>query len=434
MTTHRSIRWPLAAVALSIGLGACGDLLTVPDPQRYTDEDLDKALDAVGDGVEGALHEVVDSYVIYQALLADVYQHTGTWSGYDETDHGRFQYGTSPMDGINNAWLRARWFARSAEERFERVLGAGEASGSRLMAQVHLSEALIDLMIGMTFCESPGDPDGPAMTDTQILAQSVAGFDRAEATAMAVGDSHFATTARAGRATANQLLGNLAAAAADAATVPDGFSYDAIFNAQSRNSIVLLTTKTWNEAAGLQHNLWNRIALSEGPGYMADYATGLPDMRIPVYWDGEVATDNETGHRSQWKYNTETAPIPIVHSDGMRLIQAEAALFANDFAGMMQILNGLRAKAELPPLPTPTDFDSAGLLLLNERFAEHFMEGRRMVDLRRAGIVRLIFDLLDDDERVGANRPTQFPMTDTEALYNNNIEDDLAQRCLPRAS
>ena len=136
----------IAVGAVALALGACDDLLTVSDPQRYTASDLDQALEAVGNGVEGALHEVMDSYVIYQALLSDEYQHTGTWSGYDETDHGRFQYATSPMAGTHNAWLRARWFAEDAEERFDRVLGT-EATNDPLMAQVHMTAGLADLYI-----------------------------------------------------------------------------------------------------------------------------------------------------------------------------------------------------------------------------------------------------------------------------------------------
>ncbi|HZD06087.1 MAG TPA: hypothetical protein VE173_14345, partial [Longimicrobiales bacterium] len=134
----------LAAVVAILGMGACGDVLTVSDPERYTSEDLDEALEAVGNGVEGALHEVIDSWVIDQALLADEYQHTGTWSGYDEVDHGRFEYGTSSEDGEFNALLRARWFAQDAEERFLRVMGESAASDP-LMAQVHTTAGLVDL-------------------------------------------------------------------------------------------------------------------------------------------------------------------------------------------------------------------------------------------------------------------------------------------------
>ncbi|GIS80204.1 MAG: hypothetical protein CM1200mP14_17700 [Gammaproteobacteria bacterium] len=71
-------------------MGACDDILTVSDPQAYTSSDLDFALPAIANGVEGTVHEVMDNFVVYQSLLGDVYQHTGTWSGYDETDHGRF--------------------------------------------------------------------------------------------------------------------------------------------------------------------------------------------------------------------------------------------------------------------------------------------------------------------------------------------------------
>ena len=66
----------VAMGVVTFALGACGDLLTVSDPQRYTASDLDEALPAIGNGVEGALHEVMDSWVTDQSLLGDVYQHT----------------------------------------------------------------------------------------------------------------------------------------------------------------------------------------------------------------------------------------------------------------------------------------------------------------------------------------------------------------------
>ena len=76
------------AVAVAVlALGACDELLTVQDPGRYTASDLDEALPAVANGVEGAVHEVFDSWVTDQALLGDVYQHTGTWAGYDDPDY-----------------------------------------------------------------------------------------------------------------------------------------------------------------------------------------------------------------------------------------------------------------------------------------------------------------------------------------------------------
>jgi hypothetical protein len=446
MKRVRTIRGAIASAIAALALVGCGDILEVSDPQRYTTEDLDTALPAVANGVEGAVHEVIDTYVVYQALLADVYQHTGTWAGYDETDHGRFQYGTSAMDGTHNSLLRARWFAQDAEDRFKRVLGDAEAANSPLTAQVRLGGAMADLYMGMAFCESPGENDGPAVSDMDILRQAETKFTAAMQTAQSAGTTDFMHAAMAGRATARLLLGDHSGAAADAAQVPDGFSYDAVFNQQSDNWVVLVTTKQFNEAAGLMYKWWDQIDLSDAPGFMRDPWTNAPDPRIPVYFDGEVATDNETPHYSQWKYTREDSDIPMVHSDGMKLILAEAAMENGDYAGATAILNNLRAAVGLDPFDVPSDEATMMDYLLSERFAEHFMEGIRMVDLYRFGLVREVFqeieqiaitkggDLSDEiGERPAVGRPTKFTLTDTEATYNNNIVNDLAQRCIPRS-
>ena len=422
-----------ASAALSILMfSACGDLLDVSDPQQYTSDDLDAALPAVANGVEGAMHQVVDSYVIEQALLGDEYQHTGTWSGYDEIDHGRFQYGTTQSDGTQNSWLRTQWFAVDAEERFKRVLGEAEAAASELTAQVRLGGAFADLYMGMEFCEGPAEPSGPAVTDMQLLQQAVTKFTGAIQTANAAGRADFAMAAQAGRAQAYLVMGDLASAASDAAAIPDGFSYDAVFNVQSTNSVVTLTTKTFNEAAGLMYVWWPQIDLSTSDGFMRDPWTDVPDPRIPVFFDGEVATDNETPHYSQWKYNDQTDDIPLVHSDLMRLIEAENLASQSDFPGAMAILNTLRANVGLAALPDPADAAEMQNYLLSERFAELFMEGQRMVDLHRFDLVDDIFTPLADGERPGTGRPTKFSMSDDEAVVNANIQNDLTARCLPK--
>jgi len=429
-----------AAMAAVFFLGGC-DLLTVSDPQRYTSDDVDTALPAVANGVEGRVHGSMDFYVIYQALLADEYQHTGTWTGYDETDHGWFQYATSPMDGTQDEWHRAQWYSMDAEDRFVRVMGETEAASSELTAQVRLSGAFATLYLGMTFCESVADREGGAtdpdrgdvVTDMAMLDVAVQRFTNALQTAQAAGATDYATAAVAGRAQAKLVKGDVTGAAVDAAMVPDGFSYNAIFNAQLNNQVVQLTTKNFNEAAGLMYKWWDQIEESKDPGYMRDPWTMEFDKRMPVYFDGEIATDNETPHYSQWKYNGITDPIPMVHSDGMRLIQAEALIGSGDLAGAMAILNRLRATVQLAPLETPTDPAVAMEYLMTERFAELFMEGHRAVDLHRFGLTRRVFDELDDSERSGAGRPTKFTLSDQEALYNDNIKSDLAARCIPRA-
>ena len=426
----------LGLILIAVSVGACDDILTVSDPQAYTSEDLDFALPAIANGVEGTVHEVFDNFVIYQALLADVYQHTGTWSSYDETDHGRFQYGTSPLDGTHNAWLRARWFANDAADRITRVM-EGAAATDPKMAQVKMSEALADLMIGMTFCESPLVASGPVATDQANLEQAVVNFGHAISAAKAANNSEYEYASIAGLAEAHLLLGNYATAAAEAAKVPAGFSYDAVYNEEDRNSIVLLGTKGFNEAAGLMYKWWPKIdQTTTQSSYMRDPLTDEYDPRMPVYFDGEIATDNETPHYSQYKYTLENADVPFLHSDGMRLIEAEAKYRTGDYAGMTTILNTLRAAVGMSAFATPTDDATAQSYLLNERFAEHFMEGRRRNDLHRFGLMKSVFAALNggagDSERPAVGRPTKWSMTDTGPTYNANINNDLLQRCLPK--
>ena len=379
------------------------------------------------------MHEVLDGWVVYQALLADVYQHTGTWSSYDESDHGRIYYGNSPMNGYHNAWLRAQWFAVDAEARFQRVLGDAEAASNPMTAQVKLSGGLADLWQGMTFCEGVLEPTGSAVSDMQVLAQAESKLTAAMASAQSAGRPDYGNAAQAGRAVARMLQNDWAGAAADAAAIPAGFSYDAIFNVQSTNSVVQLTTKNNNEAAGLMYKWWPMIEKSDAPGYMTDPVSGTPDMRLPVYFDGEVATDNETPHYSQWKYIDDTDDIPMLHSDGMQLIIAEAMARNGDFAGATGILNALRSAVGLPGHEVPGDPVTMGKIILWERFAEHFMEGYRLIDLHREGLMRDVFEELNDPERPGVDRPSKWPMTTTEPTYNPNINNDLLQRCLPRA-
>ena len=130
---------------------ACDDdLLTVQDPARYTSPDLDGALDAVANGVEGDLYATHDGFVAYSALASDEYQHTGTWAGWDDVDHGRFRFATSPADGIMNGYLRTRWFAKNTAERLTNVLGSA-AANDKMMAQVQTTSAWALLMLGEGF-------------------------------------------------------------------------------------------------------------------------------------------------------------------------------------------------------------------------------------------------------------------------------------------
>lgn len=422
----------LSAALLAVTLGAC-DILTVNDPGRYTGPDLDGALQAVADGVEGRSHLYVQYITISHALLGDEYQHTGTWSGYDNLDHGSIEYGWYGY--YAHYHTNQRVFAEQSWDRFERVMGAAEAASSSVGAQVRLARGTHTLLSVMANCESVVEPaPSPSLSDTEVRKVAAGMFDDAIDISQAAGTPFYGNAARAGKAIALYLSGDYAGAVAEATQVPEGFSYDAIFNQVYWNAIVTLTTKGNNEAAGLMYWLWPRIDKTEDShSYIRDWATNEHDMRMPAWFDGEIATDNETPHYSQYKYTSRQSPIPMFHSDHMRLIEAEAKAMSGDFAGATAILNSLRGAVGLAPLDVPTDEVMMATALLNERFAELFMEGYRMVDLHRFGLVRDRFESFNDPDRRGVGRPTKFSGSTSEARYNDEIDEDEAARCFPKA-
>lgn len=440
MIKNHWMRGPLLMGLLGIGLTGCEGLLEVSDPQRYTTDDLDQSLDAVVNGVEGDLYVGIDGMVNYTALNSDEYQHTGTWIGYDDYDKGRFMFrnasgggGGDGSDGVMNELLRARGFAQSTQERIERVMGS-EAATSPLMARVKVVEAWADLLLGQQFCEAPSAPNAAAIRDEALLKQAVTKLTGAMQVAQAAKRADLATFAQAGRARANLLLGNYDAALADAQAVPASFVWNAQFSANSgrqNNSLVQLTTAGFNRAAAVRQKWWPRYDATARA--LKDPYSGQPDQRLAVYFDGKTAVDGLTPHYSQFKYRDLGSDIQLTDSKEMRLIEAEVLLRKGDLAGAMTRINEIRTAAGLTPHAATADAAKVREFLLHERLAEMFLEGQRMSDLHRFGLVKEMVARGDFGPRSVADRPTKFPLSYTEALYNPEISEAASERCLPRA-
>ena len=413
---------------------ACDDdLLTVQDPARYTSPDLDGALDAVANGVEGDLYATHDGFVAYSALASDEYQHTGTWAGWDDVDHGRFRFATSPADGIMNGYLRTRWFANSTAERLEKVLGSAAAS-DKMMAQIQTTKAWALLMMGEGFCEGVIEENGPVVTDVQMTTAALAELTTAMATAQAAGATAYYNWALAGRARANLWLGNWDAALADAKAVPDGFVHYAQYSGNSsrqQNWIVFVATIGYNNAGGVREKWWPHVDTDKE--MLIDPYTKQLDKRVEIWHDpGTIGVDGKTDYYSQWKYKDGEADVPMTHSDEMKLIEAEVYYQKGDYAGAQTVLNALRAAVDLDPLPTTTDKAKVMEYLLHETFAELWVEGRRMSYLHRWGKTAEIFKPINDVNNLRPlPRPSKFPMSYSEATYNTNIDNSLSARCLP---
>jgi hypothetical protein len=113
-------------------------------------------------------------------------------------------------------------------------------------------------------------------------------------------------------------------------------------------------------------------------GKLSSPVVGAEDQATPVYL--------------ALLYKNQFDPFVLVSGVDARLYEAEAKLAANDIAGMMTILNALRAAKPtigavaipaLAPLPTPPDQASAVSLLFREKAFWTFGRGQRLPDLRR---------------------------------------------------
>jgi hypothetical protein len=96
-----------------------------------------------------------------------------------------------------------------------------------------------------------------------------------------------------------------------------------------------------------------------------------------------VGLDGTTPQFTLLKYPGVDADVPVADGIEARLIEAEAALQAQDLGGMTDILNALRDLQGLDPLAAPGTFDEGVDQLFSERAFWLFATGHRLGDLRR---------------------------------------------------
>ena len=425
------------------GAPACGGVLDVEDPQTFSNEDLDDPAiqKAVADGVEGQFQQIFDEVITFTGLMSDEIEDTSTWIDWADLSLGRVRgdWATAPgtFATTQDELLRTRFSAINATERFERVLG--DAAGTSLfMAQVKVTEAWVDLILGMAYCEAPLVPGGPRANDTELYKQEVTKFTAALPVAQSVtgtAGADYVAWARAGRARANLLAGNFDAALADAQAVPAGFLRQAKYaEGVSTHWPGNQFHQNRNRSGSLRRIWWPMVDTStnnQSPvpvQFVKDPWTQQNDNRMQVLHPrGRLGVNNSTLHYSIEKYKDRAGSITITSKREMNLIEAEVYWRRNDFNAAIDALNRNRttAPANLPAFTKAGAWTSQEVLdrLLSERFAELFVEGHRMTDLDRFNLVAT---------RLGTGRATKLPMSRTEILNNASMKEGEA-KC-PRIS
>lgn len=415
---------------------ACGSLLDVPNPQAFGDDALNNPiiLKTVTDGAEGLLQQAYDDYIQVTELNSDEMESSSTWIDWEDISEGRLRHDWATNGSFSdpqNQLLRARFAAQSAKDRVNNVLKA-DAATSPLRAQVLAVDAISDLLIGMGWCEGPLTPNAARSPDTEFFKQAVTKFNAALAAAQAVTDgaqrAKWVNVSYAGRARANLLAGNYGQAASDAANVSDGFVYNAIYSDAAQSTVGNQFHQNRNRSGTLRRMYHSRVHAIDpdgsGEAYLRDWVDNTKDdKRMAVTRkSGQKGVNNRFDYYGIAKYSDRTAPIRMFSKIEAQLIEAEVKMRNGDYDGEAAILNTLRGRTgvALPPMPVPANAADAQTALLNERFAELFVEGSRMEDLARFGITKAVFDA---GGAQGSGRAIKLPLSRTEILNNTNMKD-----------
>jgi len=268
-------------------------------------------------------------------------------------------------------------------------------TGKQHVGEMYLQMGYIEMELSEAFCN--GIPFGetengqpvytPGLTSVAGAKLAIARFDSA-LTFLTGSDAATANIKNAvlvskGRAQVD--AGDVAAAAATVASVPTSFQYNFTY------SITTFDNEWWVMGPSVKRYTAGDSVSAAGQILNAIPFAELNDPRVSVTDTKTKAEDRTTNFVRVNNWGRDD-PIPVASGVDARLIEAEAKLQANDIAGMMSILNALRAAPQvigvfgvpaMAALSTPADKNSATNLFFREKALWQFERGIRMGDLRR---------------------------------------------------
>ncbi len=401
------VRAAFAAGAAGLGLmlGGCDvkeELLAPQQPGVISPSDVQSAtgaeglyVGAVGDFKNALLGGSSNTERIWQfaGLMTDEFKSADTFSQRNDADQRVTQTNDAQLSPIYTALQQSRGSARTALKflrQFEPL------TSNAHQAEMLFAIAFAEMQLGEDFCNGialgetvDGVPQytTPLSTKdvfTAALARVDSGLALATATDAATTQVRNALLITKGRLQVD--LGQFAAAATTVSSVPVAFQYTGTYSQTTNdNGWWIMTTSS------------KRYTVGDNTDAGGPIANALPfvsakDPRVPTIAATGKGFDTTTPFVNQAIWGRDD-PIAIVDGLDGQLIQAEAKLNANDFAGMTTILNALRAApptqgifkpaGTLAPLTAPATKDDAMALFFREKAFWTFGRGQRLGDLRR---------------------------------------------------
>ncbi|MHB8840117.1 MAG: RagB/SusD family nutrient uptake outer membrane protein [Gemmatimonadaceae bacterium] len=416
----------VAVLGTVVGIVACdtGRMLDVKAPNSVPVTVFENPANAalMVNSVIGDFECAWGGYVVSTGIQSDELQDAtltaANWQ-LDRRDDGftSGSYGTSGCTGtqaIYSPMSTARWSADQAVSKLAGWTDAQVTNRVALLVQANVYAGFSYAALGMAMCQAAFDL-GPLVDQKGMFALAEKRFSDAITAASGVASlSTFLNAAYAGRARVRLYQHNLAGAAADAALVPKGFVFNATMDANNarRYSHVY------------QAIVQNRSASVEPTARALKTERDEIDPRSSVVQLAGKAADGVSDKFVPTKYNAATLtagqgiPQPITRYDEAQLILAEAQGGAN----AVNIINTLRATANLKPYAGATDAASITALIASERQRALFVEGLRMFDVERFNLP--LVPAPGTAFRLGGvyGNTVCMPLPDIERVNNPNVD------------
>jgi hypothetical protein len=415
--SHRA-RWAVATSAVAVGLlsaAACGhfnESLLEPQNPGLVDATAvgsPAAAQALKVGAIGRwrllLNNCSNTECLWQegGMLADEFKNADFQPTRQDVDQRTMAIDNDQAGYSTNTQIRG--FARQAIIAEQTYQPANTAD----IGELFMAWGFTEMSLAETYCNGIplGHTDngnvmlGPPLTNSQVYDSASAHLDSALAYTAGGTDPgnpfiHQAALIVKARILVNKGQYAAAAALVSTAAVPSSYQYLWTSSTASNSDDNGLWSLNWGSS---------RITVADSfdivNGQQNIIKNNLPfasanDPRVPVLTGASQKLGSEDGTtplflEAIWKARDD--PIPVASGIDARMIEAEAKLNAGDYAGMMTILNTLRAAS--PKIgtyqpgtmaaiaTTPATKDAATTLFFREKGFWTFGRGQRLGDLRR---------------------------------------------------
>lgn len=375
MYRHTTLTRAITVAALGLGAAGCSDYLKVINPSVI---DVN-ATDPVNDAPVLASSAVQNFAAAYGWMI----MYSGWFTGetdVSETFPTRNEYGRRAVDPTNGSHVTDVWTPLSqAAASAYLVLKLDLPNPDGNIAYVRANHALAwsYLLMAEQFCTGVV-LSGTELTTAQMLDSAIARFTDVvdQGTAVNTTESKaLANAALVGRARAKLQAGQKAAAAADAALVPAGFTYNVNYFDDLSNR-TRVSNRLWQFTADRGSNAVAPAFRVDDPRLKWRVA---PSNLLPQ--DANYNVDRGVPYAIQDKYPGYASAIRLASKLEADYIAAEA----NGPAAQLALIQAQRAAANQPPYDGPTDDAAVLAEFETQRGIEFYLEGKRMGDLRRNG-------------------------------------------------